>query len=291
MDKNINEKAKDIFDKVSSMPLLNRTLSKKLLISVFAAIVVLVALLSLVISITEKKENTETTAESGTAAESSFIPQSSEILGNFLFVLTQDGAKDISLISVVRIDSENGELTFAFLSPDTECSVNGYDGTMQQHLENGGINELLWAVGEYANISIERYVWGDEEAFVKWMKNIPETTLEIKEKISYNHNGISFIIEEGIQTLTADNMLKYFVYLCKEEGQKSTLVETMLCYVQTLFASEEDGAAESLDSIVAYFNTNISVVDCSEYKRALRKIALNLAETKVTVVEDLSFLK
>lgn len=290
---NITNKVKEIFDKISSLPLLNRTPSKKLLISVFTAVVVVVALLSVVISVSENKnkEETETSAVSGVAEVSSFASQSSEVLGNFLFVLTRDGAEDISLLSVVRIDSANNEVTFSFLSPDTECSVNGYDGSMQQHLQSGGINELLWAVGDYAGISIERYVWGDEEAFVKWMKIIPQTELQIKEKISYKHNGISFIIEEGIQTLTADNMLKYFCYLCKEDGLKTTLVETMLCYAQTLFACEEEAVTDSLDSIVANFNTNVSVVDCSKYKTAIMKVAQNLAETKVTVVEDLSLLK
>lgn len=291
MNNNINEKVKEIYDKISSMPLLNKHPSKKLLISVFAAVVVSVALLSVVISVSENRENTETTLPDEISQASSFTSESNEILGNFLFLLTRDGAEDISMISVVRIDSENSELTFAFLSPDTECRVNGYDGTMQQHLENGGINELLWAVGEYANISIERYVWGDEEAFIKWMKSIPEFPLEIKETVNYNHNGISFIIEEGVQNLTADNMLKYFTYLAKEHGKTSTLVETMLCYAQTLFSSGEEAATESLEGILANFNTNISVVDCSEYRKAAVKVATGLAETRVTVVEDLSYLK
>ncbi len=292
MNNKITDSIKSFAEKLSAVPAFNKTLSKKFIIIAFSVLLTVVAVLSVATVVTEKKEKPENSTTDVTQSESSFVSSVNEIKGNFLLVLTQDGTDKINLISVMSIDTETNELTFSFLSPEKECYVNGQGGTMQQHLDNGGINELLWAVGEYAGIAIERYIWGDEENFVNLMKALGETEVQIKERIDYSHRGLSYIIEEGEQRLTADMMLKYFVYLCENrQTQMASLIELLVLYANDMFGTEQDKVEESLGYVVANFTTNLSVVDCLGYKQAIRKMATSLAETKISVVDELPCAK
>ncbi len=292
MNNRITESIKAFVDRLAASPALNKSFSKKFLIAAFSVILALIVIISVATVASEKKDKNKADVTDASETESTFSASAEEISGNFLLVLTQDGAEKIKLLSVMSVDTEKNELIFSFLSPETECYVNGQGGTMQQHLEKGGINELLWAVGEYANIAIERYIWGDEENFINLMKALGETEVEIKERVDYSHRGLSYIIEQGVQKLTADMMLKYFVYLCENrDSQTAHLIELMLLFANEMFATQEDRVEESLGYVVANFTTNLSVVDCLNYKQSIRNMALSLAETDLSVVDELPGVK
>lgn len=292
----IIDKIKEIAEKINSLSFLNKTPSKKLIITVFIIAVSLVAVLSGVTVISETRDSgNETTGESEIQTVASSVEEmnSQEINGNFLVVLTEDGDKKIELISLVRLDSENKKVSISFISPKEITSVNGIVGSMQEHLENGGINELMWSVGEFADISIERYIFGDEQNFIDFIKSLGEIEINIAEKVTYTHRGIPIIIEKGVQTLSADIMLKYFVYLCGNyESAPEKLVEAMIIYGKKMFDSADDAVLdESFSKMIKQFATDISVVDFTNYRKAVKALASSENHIEIAIEANPSNLK
>lgn len=141
----IIDKVKAFFEKIDSLSVLNRTPSKKFIITAFIAAILFIGLLSGLTVVNEFKDNNnETTQEISTEEIISDIGEKDvqNICGNFLFVLTQDGNEKIELLALTRLDSENNKVSISFVNPEEKTSVNGLIGTMQEHLNNGGINEL-----------------------------------------------------------------------------------------------------------------------------------------------------
>lgn len=298
MDKinHIMDRIKDFFEKINSLSFLNRTPSKKFIITAFTLVILIIAVFSAATVISENKgNNDETTGTDGTQAVASAVEEKAlqEIKGNFLMVLTRDGNEKIELLSLVRLDSENKKVSVSFISPEEITSVNGFLGDMNEHLSNGGINELVWSVGELADISIEGYIIGDEQNFIDFMKSLGDTEINITEKVTYTHNGIPIIIEEGVQKLSADIMLKYFVYLCDNyETVPEKLVEAMIIYGKKMFDSTEDSVLdESFGKMLRHFSTDISVVDFTDYRKAVRNLASSENHIEITIEGDLSNLK
>ncbi|MBQ3137389.1 MAG: LCP family protein [Clostridia bacterium] len=296
---NINiiiDKIKDFFEKINSLSFLNRTPSKKFIITAFIFIILIIGIFSAVTVISERGEDgTETTGNEDTQAVASAVEEKDmqELKGNFLFALTRDGNEKIELLSLVRLDSENKKVSISFISPEEITSVNGFLGNMHEHLKNGGINELMWSVGELARISIEGYVIGDEQNFIDFIKSLGEIEINITDKVTYTHRGIPIIIEEGVQKLSADIMLKYFVYLCDNyETVTEKLVEAMIIYGKKMFDSTEDSVLDdSFGKMLRYFNTDISVVDFTNYRKAVKNLASSKNHVEIIIEADPSNLK
>ena len=292
----IIDKIKDLFEKIDSLSFLNRTPSKKFIITAFTLIVVLIGIFSAVTVVSEMKgDEPETTAGGDTQTTASIVEKNDlqELKGNFLFVLTEEGNEKIELLSLVRLDSENKKVSISFIKPDEITSINGFLGNMHEHLKNGGINELVWSVGELAHISIEGYVIGDEQNFIDFIKSLGDIEMNITEKVTYTHRGIPIIIEEGVQKLSAEIMLKYFVYLCENyETVPDKLVEAMVVYGKKMFDSTEDSVLdESFSKMLRQFSTDISVVDFTNYRKAVKALASSENHVEILIEADPSNLK
>ena len=125
------------------------------------------------------------------------------------------------------------------------------------------------------------------------MKDLGDIEISINDKVTYTHRGIPIIIEKGVQKLSADIMLKYFVYLCDNyETAPEKLVEAMIIYGKKMFDSSEDSVLdESFGKMIKQFSTDISVVDFTNYRKAVKNLASSENHIEITIEADPSNLK
>ena len=295
-------KAKELFIKISSMSIFQRTPSRKVLIIGFLCIIGVLLIASGASWIKQgiNKDNETTADVSETQSMPEAVLPQSQLDSNCLFVLTDNDKQKISALILVRLDSLNDSIKISFIDPSTKQNVGNHNTTMHKHLKNGGVSELVWAVSEKYKISIERYLLGDEAAFVKLMNGFGNIEIENDKKISHKHNGVSFIIDKGLQTLTPDMMLKYFLYLSDTiENNKDKAVKAMMIYAYKIFSADasdsalafpdEDKLKESFESKLGYFETDISALDYTRYKDSMRSLSSGDLISKVTIVEDPAF--
>ncbi len=283
-----------VAEKINSIGFLNINPGKKTLAILFTAAVVLIATVSGVMVIGEITSEDPTLPSDVTEVTDpviSFVSDNQQLCGNFLFALTYD--EKISLLGVIRVDSADKSMRVSFLSGDTYCCFNNLSGTMNEHYKNGGVTELLWAVGEYANISIERYLVADKSTFTALLDHIGEMTVELEHDVICGQDAASFIIEEGHQTLIPAMMAKYFYYLCDNQpSYNDEIIETMALYSKNLFCSgDEEKTKSNFDYMISCIETNVSALDFNNYKAPILSLAAPVVLDNITIEEDISALK
>ncbi len=281
-------------EKISNISFLNINPEKKTLAIVFTAVIVLIAAVSGVFVIGEITSEDQTLPSDGvetTQAIASFISDEEELCGNLLFALTYD--EKINLLGVIRVDSREKSMRIAFLPGDTYCSFNNLSGTMNEHYKNGGTTELLWAVGEYAGISIERYLIADEGNFAALMDHIGEMTVTLEHDVVCGQDAASFIIEEGQQTLIPSMMAKYFYYLCENQPEyDDEITDTIALFSKNMFCSgDEEKTKRNFDYMISCIETNISALDFNNHKAPILTLADPQVLDNIVIEENISALK
>ncbi len=281
-----------ITEKINNISFLNIKPANRTIAIVFSVAVVLIAAVSgaFVIGELSSEDPADTTSDTSTQVNAT-LPSDSEICGNFLLALTYDN--DIELLAVARLDSAQKQMKVSFLSPETYCSFNNLSGTMNQHYAKGGTTELLWAVGEYANISIERYLVADENAFLSFMEHIGEMEVNLEHDVVCGQDAASFIIEEGPQSLIPTMMTKYFYYLCENQPlYNAEIINVMALYSKKLFCTQNQEKTQSnFEYMISCLETNISALDFNNYKGAIMTLANPLILDCIVIEEDLSNLR
>lgn len=257
---------------------------KPFIIKGFIAIVSLLAALSvgmIILDAAEKKPQETTTDASvditSTHQEAITMPARGQLQTNILFGLDNEEG-DVHLLFVMSLDSETEETKIFFLEPTAVCKVNEIEGSLIYHLKNGGVSQLVLAVSEYMDIEIERYLVGDEKSFINLVKYMGDVEIDVKESISYTHNGLSYIIDKGVQVMTPDMLLKYVVYLSDDTEKYNENLRTLFAqFAKILFdVDSSQQVQDNFGSVIGYFETNISALDFSENKLAVMKLAHEL---------------
>lgn len=284
-----------ISDKTENISILNRTPSKKLVLVLFGVVVGLLVCVSAIFIVSEKKEKQQqtTAAVQATADAVSYSAQEGEeITGDFLLALTDNERTSVQSIIVVRFNTAQKVLIFSFVDPEETVAVNEVTANMHSHLKDGGTNELLWAVSEYTGMNFDRYLISDEASFSSFVASLGDMTVKIEDRVSFDHNGISFIIDKGEQTLTADMMLKYYLYLIsspKKNGDK--IAQMLVTFFEELLSEEDDTKREeAFCSAVGIFDTNLSAIDYSDHKNILRTVPELTLGDILTIEEDVTSL-
>lgn len=246
-----------------------RILNPKIIIPAFAVFIVLLAAVSVVVVLQEKKPTQPVAAESTTANEvAAALAVLDQFDSDFLISFADRDEATIGMLAIVHINSETCEASVLYVPPTGKTDVNNLNGTILDHYIQGGINELVWAVGEYTGRSIDRYIVADDDAFLSFAKGLGDVELEIDENINHSYKGVSYIIEKGKQKLTADTLFKYYAYLCDSlySGGEQKLTELLSYLITEVLCPEGDSKIETqYKNIVDNLQTNISAKDVSSY--------------------------
>ena len=276
--------------KVRKQLLSGRNINMKTVAILFCAAVFLLALLSAVVIKSETDKEKETTASetlTDSAFAETFVKNENTEAFNMLLAFTKDGNDGLQHLSVLHADPVSSEVKITFIPVNAKITVNNYEGTMKNHLKSGGITELLWAVGEYSNISIPYYIYCDEENFSEIMRFIGETEILLEKQINHDYNGINFIIEKGMQKLTGDMMLRYFVYLCDRESLSQKEICNLYGVLFKKLVSHENpqSVSDSFDGIINSISTNISAMDIANNLPLILSFSRSASLDNITIVD------
>ena len=287
----IRDKLTALTDKLQKITILNRTPGKRVIIIGFAVIILALALFSAItlIDVNSGGDDETTTELSEIDPAVLGLADVKPIKADFLFALTDSEKTQVTSAMVVSFNSENATATYYFLPAGAAVSVSGIYDSLSGHLQSGGTAQLILAASEYTGVEFDRYAVVTESSFGTLLARLGETTVNIEKRVSYEHKGVSFIIEEGTQTLTPDMLLKYFVYLLSDtqtNGKK--IADLVIGMVEKITASEDDAVLEAdFCFALGCFETSISALDFTSNKETIKAIKLmNLEERAFQVNPD-----
>lgn len=285
---------RDFWEKINNSYILNPT--KKTITVAFCAVLALVGAVSGIFIIGEVSDKADSTTQDNTTTQLASLVRTGEetpVKANVLFAL--EGDEKLELLGVMRVDSQEKSVKVSFLNPQTYCTFNNLSGTMNQHYNTGGTTELVWAVGEYAGISIERYVIADYTSFKNILNSIGEMSVSLDHDVICGENAASFVIEKGQQTLVPEMMTKYFSYICSDLTLYSDeIAKIMMSFGEKIFCADEeneDKVYKSFEKLISLLKTDVSAQDYVNYKLAINNMADKSVLKSVTVTENLSELR
>ncbi len=249
---------------------LKHFLSNKLLLSVFAAVVVLVALVS-AFTLVDEKLNADATTQSQpeTLALQLFADSSApqELKASFLLAVCSEEERTVKLLACLTADSEKGYFEISYLSAAERCVVGSTEGSIEEHFKRSGSDGLIWAVRACSGRDIDRYIIVDEKDVFSVFNAFGEQTLSIPQEVHHTYNGINFIINEGEQTLSADNISRYFSYLCDNAQSESEGITGLISYYLSLSLENEEtqNLTRRFNELVNLIKTDISAMDIATY--------------------------
>ncbi len=249
---------------------IKRFLTNKILLSVFAAAVALIALVSVGTLIKEKTAGVQSETEPTVAGMMRAVVDSSapqELKASFLLAVCSESERKVRLIACLSADSEKGNFKITYIPASQRCEVGSTEGSIEEHYKRSGSDGLIWAVRACTGKDVDRYVIVDEKNAADIFKVFGEQTLNIPHEVRHEYNGISFIINEGIQKLSADNMAKYLSYLCDSGAEeKESITGLVSHYLRLSFETDDGNTLESrFDSLVNLLKTDISAMDIATY--------------------------
>ncbi len=249
---------------------IKRFLTNKILLSVFAAAVALIALVSAGTIIKEKTTDVQSetepmAAEMGRAVVDSSTPQ--ELKASFLLAVCSESERKVRLVACLSADSEKGNFKITYIPASQRCEVGSTGGSIEEHYKRSGSDGLIWAVRACTGKDVDRHVIIDEKDAADIFKVFGEQTLNIPHEVRHEYNGISFIINEGIQKLSADNMAKYLSYLCDSGAEEEESITGLVShYLRLSFETDDETTLEGrFDSLVNLLKTDISAMDIATY--------------------------
>ena len=260
---------------------------KPFILKAFVTVIVLLASLSVVMMIIESGDEepevavtTEAQGEEVTQEEETteYI-QVRDLETNILFGLKDEEGK-IHLLFLAEVDSTEPKIKAFFIDPASVCKVDNVEGTMDYHLQFGGVDQLVAAAQMYADTEIDKYLVGDEKSFVSLLRFMGEFEIDVPKSVSHNHAGLNYIIDKGKQVMTSDVLFKYFIYLCSDtEKHKDELRSLCSVFAAALFdCGSSQKAQDNFGSVIGFFETDISAMDFSENKGAVMMLSRGLEE-------------
>lgn len=265
-------------DKLQKITIFSRTPGKKVIIIGFAAIILALALFSAVTLIDENAEPADGLTTQPSDIDPAVLNVTSEqpIKATFLLALTNAEKTELINAMVVGFDSEKALMSYYFLPSSVSVTVNGISDSLKGHLATGGTNQLIHAASEYTETAFDRYIIITESGFGNMLELLGEAQVEIESSISYEHNGVSFIIDSGTPTLTPDMLLKYYLYLVSNPEKNSAKIADMIIGIlERLTDCQSDEELESkFCTALGYAETDVSALDFTNNKETIKAIPL-----------------
>lgn len=287
----VRDKLNALSDKLQKITIFNRTPGKKVIIIGFAVIILALALFSALTLIDVNSGGDEETTTELSEIDPAVLGLTDvkPIKADFFFALTDSDKTQVISAMAVGFDSENATATYYFLPAGSAVSVSGIYDSLSGHLQSGGTAQLILAASEYTGTEFDRYAVITESSLADLLIKLGEADVNIEKRISYEHKGVSFIIEEGAQTLTPDMLLKYFIYLIRDtQSNGRKIADLMIGMIEEITLSEDDAVLESdFCSVLGLLDTSISALDFTNNKETIKAIKrMNLSERAFQVNPD-----
>lgn len=248
---------------------IKRFLTNKILLSAFAIVVALIAGVSVITLISENKSSEPTDVEPLSLAAVQKVDSSApkELKANFLLAVCSEEKRTVSLLAYLTADSEKGNFEMSYIPASQCCEVGSTEGSIEEHFKHSGSDGLIWAVRACTGGAVDRYVIVDEKNIIDIFKVFGEQVITVPHEVRHAYKGISFIINEGEQKLSPDNLAKYFSYLCDYPAEEKESITGLIS--QLLALSMGNGNTEELDkkynNLVNFLKTDISAMDIVSY--------------------------
>ncbi len=216
--------------------------------------------------IAKTQEEESSTEASETAAAQAFRGEY-----NFLLLCTADDGNEVRFAAVLTADMDHSELTVSPIETDKPVAApDGSRGTLEQMLDEGGVNRLVSALEHTCGITVAKYIRSTDSGFKAVINTVGGVVLTVPENIDVHSEKLTFIINQGEQTMNGDTLLKYLRYHEGDLAEQAGILAAL--FRQKLTAAEYESAENIYTKMINTVESDISVLDFEQIKRGVSQL-------------------
>ena len=252
-----------------------RFFNRRIVVPLFIGLIVLLLLTSTVVVLREhgKHVDGEELSSTETTLETTRTPE--VLQGNFLLALTKNDTRELQMLAVLQVDSVSGELSVFYVPPHLQVLVNNTESSIQRHYVVGGESELTWAVAQATGTQIDRYLIVNGVYLQQIARMFGEHVLNVEEDILYESGGITYNIDKGEQTMSADVLSRYVEYECDRlyRGGDAKVTELLAYFTGGLLCGVSETAMQQrLTLLFRNITSNVTAMDLPAYAASVSQL-------------------
>lgn len=206
--------------------------------------------------------------------------QKEEESTNFLVLCTDK--KEFTFCQMIAVLPKENRIMIRPLAPDFKLTSGGKQYTLDEIYYSVGGQELVKAFAD-AGMPVDRYVYLSEENFVRVMKNIGTTPIEIGEDCEFNIDAVKYTFRKGTQNLTSDMLLKYLKFAASGSEKLRLQANATADIFKKHFTAENFSKGDELfSSLINNVDSNITAFDYDAARSTIETM-LN-GKTQITVI-------
>ncbi len=190
---------------------------------------------------------------------------------NYLLLCTSDTDNEVRFAAVLTADTDACVLSISPIPTDKKIAApDGTSGTVQQQLDAGGVNRLVSALEHTCSIDIAKYIRSTDSGFKSVINTVGGVAITVEKSIDIRSEKLTFIINEGEQTMSGDTLLKYLRYY---EGDTAKQAEILSAVFRQKLSSADFASADRIyTKMINAVESDISVLDFEGIKRGVQKL-------------------
>ncbi|HBL41311.1 MAG TPA: hypothetical protein DDY98_07020 [Ruminococcaceae bacterium] len=190
---------------------------------------------------------------------------------NFLLLCTSDTDNEVRFAAVLTADTDACVLSVSPIPTDKIIAApDGTNGTVRQQLDAGGVSRLVSALEHTCSIDIAKYIRSTDSGFKSVINTVGGIVITVDKSIDVRSEKLTFIINEGEQTMSGDTLLKYLRYFEGDTAKQAEILAAV--FRQTLSSADFASADRIYTKMINAVESDISVLDFEEIKHGVQKL-------------------
>lgn len=255
---------------------------RKKFILIFAACVVLVLSLSLVLILGKNGFDFRSAIGGDLQEETTVTEETTKVnteKSDNIFMIWS-AAKDrstMSLIWLVRAEMPQRRFTVCSVDPEAAVTMGGKGVTFEEIYSKSGEKELVAAMEAYSGFKIDRYFGAADDNFKAFVNYLGGVDIDVPEQVNYRGKDFNVILVKGRQNMKGDTLFKYLLCLgSAQSGSRKAQCEVFGEFLGEIFSEKR---IEKRNGIFAKISntmkTNATIVDFSRYDGNIQSLMQN----------------
>lgn len=224
--------------------------------------------------------------------ESKFVVKKVSGEENILMYCTDDDEENVTFLCAVRFDMDEKEIKVLPLPVNEKIyNYNTKKVTASVCYREAGALQLVKSVNEYVGFEFDKYIGCKEGSVEGITANFETLKIDFEKNMSFKRDADTVTFEEGTHELTDDVIVKLLTYSSGENLDDFRGELLLQMFRQYFNESSVENRNIIYSNIISQTDSNISIVDFTDYKDYIVVLSSDSVKKKYTVAEGLEDFK
>lgn len=211
---------------------------------------------------------------------------------NILMFCTDDDEENVTFMCAVKFDMDDKEIKVLPISTTEKTfNYNAKKVSASTCYREAGALQLVKSANEFMGLEFDKYIGCKEGSIEGITANFEALELKFEDDMSFQKDADTVTFEEGTHTLTDDVIVKLLTYSASQDTINFRAELLLQMFRQYFNENSVENRSIIYSNIISQTDSDISVVDFTEYKDYIVVLSSDKVKKKYTVAESIEDFK